>query len=133
MGGGITARRPTSGSHGATRRPAAAAGRSSIPGWPAAASRLTLQLANVIGCVCLPKFGPRLARSCHTRAVPDSLERRRRAHGGLKPRAAADWHVLDKAIDRALTAVRAESPDSGACRSAVDEVVATIDRLAGKT
>lgn len=54
------------------------------------------------------------------------------AEAGLKPRAAADWHTLDKAIDRALTAARATSPDLAVCRSAIDEVLATINRLAGK-
>ena len=55
------------------------------------------------------------------------------AEAGLKRRAAADWHTLDKAIDRALTAVRAASPDLAACKSAVDEVVATMDRLGGRS
>lgn len=54
------------------------------------------------------------------------------AEAGLKPRAAADWHTLDKAIDRALTAARATSPDLAGCKSALDEVHATINRLAGK-
>ena len=55
------------------------------------------------------------------------------AEAGLKPRAAADWHTLDKAIDRVLTAVRAASPDLAACKFAVDEVVATMDRLVGRS
>lgn len=55
------------------------------------------------------------------------------AEAGLEPRAAADWHTLDKAIDRALTAARATSPDLAACKSAVDEVFATMNRLAGRS
>lgn len=51
------------------------------------------------------------------------------AEAGLKPRAAADWHTLDKAIDRALIAVRSASPDIAASRVAVDEVLSTIDRF----
>ena len=51
------------------------------------------------------------------------------AEAGLKPRAAADWHVLDKAIDRALDALRATPPVPETCRSAVADMVAAFERM----
>ena len=54
------------------------------------------------------------------------------AEAGLKPRAAADWHVLDKAIDRVLEALRADKPTQANCHDALSALIGTFDHLAGK-
>lgn len=54
------------------------------------------------------------------------------AEAGLKPRSAGDWHVLDKAIDKALTALRADAPSQADCKAALTDLLKTFDTLQGK-
>jgi hypothetical protein len=54
------------------------------------------------------------------------------AEAGLKPRAADDWHVLDKSIDRALAALRADAPRQADCKAALAALLKTFDTLQGK-
>lgn len=51
------------------------------------------------------------------------------AEAGLKPRSAADWHLLDKAIDNALTALRTEPPQPADCKIAMTKLLKTFDEL----
>ncbi|MEZ0601049.1 histidine kinase [Paraburkholderia sp. IW21] len=54
------------------------------------------------------------------------------AEPSLKPRAAADWHTVDKAIDRALSALRADTPNAAECKQSLADLLTVMDRMSGK-
>ena len=54
------------------------------------------------------------------------------AEAGLKPRAAADWHTIDRVIDRALTSLRASPTSAPDCKQALAELLKTMDQVSGK-
>ncbi len=49
------------------------------------------------------------------------------AEAGLKPHAADDWHVVDKAIDRALSALRADTPNAAECKQAMTNLLSAMN------
>ena len=53
------------------------------------------------------------------------------AEPSLKPRAPAEWHALDKAIDRVLAALRASSPDQATCKQSLIDLLTMMDHPNG--
>jgi hypothetical protein len=50
------------------------------------------------------------------------------AEPSLKPRAARDWHKIDKAIDQVLSALREKAPIPASCKQALNDLLALIDQ-----
>jgi hypothetical protein len=51
------------------------------------------------------------------------------AEAALKPRAAADWHKVDKAIDHALDALRVAAPEAAKCKQTITDLLSVMDSI----
>jgi hypothetical protein len=54
------------------------------------------------------------------------------AEPSLKPRAPAEWHTIDKSIDRALAALRDGKPDQASCKQSLTDLLTILDRASGQ-
>jgi hypothetical protein len=54
------------------------------------------------------------------------------AEPSLKPRAPTDWHLVDKAIDRALATLRTGKPDPVASKQSLSDLLAIMDSVGGQ-
>lgn len=54
------------------------------------------------------------------------------AKDDLEPRAPKDWHIVDKAINRALNAVRANPANTVICKQALTDLLNVLDQMAAQ-